>query len=306
MRRPQWVSAIGLAVLLAVASACGSTPGSRNAVSTTTQPPATTAPAATTAPGSPATTVPQTTEVTNPADGSIEGTEIETIPEVPNQTDPPSPTPSQGQSVNAFLTAQFNDIQSEWSKTFSEAGITYQPATLRLFTGSIETACGTETSDVGPFYCPGDATVYLDPSFFRLMETQFGVKGDFALAYVVAHEMGHHVQSLLGITTQVAFADQSDPAGMNGRSVRVELQADCLAGVWAHSVKERGKLNDGDMDSALNAAAAVGDDFLSKLSGSEAEPDTFTHGTSAQRQHWLTTGFDSGDPNSCDTFSASI
>lgn len=302
--RKRWASVIFAIVALLGVSACGSPATQHNAVSgTTTAPSATASPGTTssgTNGGSPS-TAPVTSATTTTTD--VEGTEIDELPTVPTSPTPTDTDPTTGQPLDAFLQKTFNDIQTMWADEFKKAGLTYVPATLQIFTGSITTACGTETSETGPFYCPGDRTVYLDTSFFTLMEQHFGVTGDFAPAYVIAHEMGHHVQALLGITTQVAQADQVDPAGTNARSVRVELQADCLAGVWAHSTDERGLLKDGDLASALKAAAAVGDDFIAKAAGQPTEVENFTHGTSEQRQRWLTTGFEKGVPDACDTFS---
>lgn len=312
MRR-RWASvALAIAALLGV-SACGSTPSQHNSVGPTTTTAATSRTTARTT-GTTSTSVPATTATTaRPATttrgptttrpGAVNSPEMDQLPQVPTIPPAANDEPTRGQPLNAFLQGVFNDIQTMWSDEFKKAGVTYLPATLRIFTGSVQTACGAQGSETGPFYCPADRTVYLDTSFFTLMEQQFGVTGDFAPAYVVAHEMGHHVQALLGITTQVAQADQGDPAGRNGRSVRVELQADCLAGVWAHSTDQRGLLKDGDLASALKAAAAVGDDFISKAAGQPTEMDNFTHGTSEQRQRWLTTGFEKGIPDACDTFS---
>jgi predicted metalloprotease len=168
----------------------------------------------------------------------------------------------------------------------------------------VPTSCGVQSSDVGPFYCPGDHTVYLDVSFFTQLEQQFGVSGDFAQAYVVAHELGHHVQTITGVSAQVAAATQSSPASANALSVLTELQADCYAGVWAHSTYRRGLLEAGDIEEALAAAGAVGDDFLQNTATGTVEPEKWTHGSSAQRQRWVVTGYDSGQPAACDTFSA--
>ena len=295
----RWVASVVLAIVALIGvSACGSSSPEANSVSRTT-----TASSPTTTPSRGGNTGRRPSTTTTTPGGSIEGTEINQLPQVPSGPPASPDMPSTGQALNTFLTGTFNDIQNMWSEEFKKAGVTYVPATLRIFTGSVQTACGAQGSETGPFYCPGDRTVYLDTSFFALMEQQFGVTGDFAPAYVVAHEMGHHVQALLGISTQVAQADQVDPAGTNGRSVRVELQADCLAGVWAHSTEQRGLLKDGQMAEALKAAAAVGDDFIAKAAGQPTEPDNFTHGTSEQRQRWLTTGFEKGIPDACDTFS---
>lgn len=181
----------------------------------------------------------------------------------------------------------------------------YHPARLVLFSSAVRTACGTESAKVGPFYCPADQTVYLDPSFFDEMEQRFGVTGDFAQAYVVAHELGHHIQLLTGVTQQVAKLQQEMPTAANALSVRTELQADCYAGVWAHSTYERKLLEPGDLDEALHAAAAVGDDFLQQSATGSVQPEKWTHGSSRQREEWLLTGYRTGKPADCDTFASS-
>jgi predicted metalloprotease len=238
-----------------------------------------------------------------PGGASIDGTEIDQLPELPSASKPVADTPLTGQALASFLRGVFNDIQTTWADEFKAAGATYRPARLVLFTSVTNTSCGVEKAETGPFYCPADSTVYLDQSFFTAMEQQFGVAGDFAPAYVVAHEVGHHIQSLLGITGRVGAAGQSDPAATNAISVDVELQADCFAGVWAHSTDQRNLLEDGDLAEALKAAAAVGDDFISQVSGRPVAPEEWTHGSSSQRQHWLTVGFEKGTPDACDTFS---
>lgn len=292
--------AVGVALTLA---ACGGSPNRGALHSTTTS---TARPTTTTTTRRTTTTRPPATTTTTVDDASIDGTEIDKLPTVPApSTTPSEPDLSTTSAQDTYLTQMFNDIQSMWQKVFSDAGATYTPARLDLFTSQVSTACGTETTDVGPFYCPGDKTVYLDVTFFKVMETQFGVKGDFAEAYVVAHEMGHHVQNLVGISNRVAAANQSNPSGENALSVKVELQADCLAGVWAHSRYERNLLNAGDIDQALNAAQAVGDDFLSQAAGVTVDPDSWTHGSSAQRKQWFTTGYEKGTADACDTFASS-
>jgi predicted metalloprotease len=178
------------------------------------------------------------------------------------------------------------------------------PAQLTLFSQAVQSGCGAQ-ADVGPFYCPANHGIYLDVRFFQLMAQRFGV-GSFGQAYVVGHEFGHHVQNLLGISHRVAAADQQDPAGKNARSVRVELQADCLAGVWAHSVYQRGELTDDDLNQALKTAAVIGDDFQSRMAGQTVDPSLWTHGSSQQRQTWLKRGFEQGDPGACDTFTQPV
>jgi uncharacterized protein len=222
-------------------------------------------------------------------------------------TPPPSPglpTPTTTAQVRAFVTAVFNDAQSDWREVFEKAGIAYSPARLVLFASAVRTGCGTESSEVGPFYCPADRTVYLDVTFFDDLQRRYGVQGDFAQAYVVAHEVGHHIQNITGLSTQVAEAQARNPAQANALSVLTELQADCYAGVWAHSTYRRGLLEPGDLDEALTAAGAVGDDFLQSAATGTVHPEQWTHGSSAQRQHWLAVGYDGGDPASCNTFAS--
>jgi uncharacterized protein len=247
---------------------------------------------------------PATTATTIPGGASIDGEEIDQLPQLPSSTSPVADEPLTGQALSSFLRSVFNDIQSTWAAEFSTAKVAYRPARLVLFSTITNTACGVEKSETGPFYCPADSTVYLDQSFFSAMERQFGVTGDFAPAYVIAHEVGHHVQSLLGITGRVSAADQSNPTATNAISVDVELQADCFAGVWAHSTDQRNLLEDGDLAEALRAAAAVGDDFISQAAGQPIAPEDWTHGSSSQRQHWLTVGFEQGTPDACDTFAS--
>lgn len=175
-----------------------------------------------------------------------------------------------------------------------------------LFRDGVRSACGTASSAVGPFYCPGDRKVYLDLAFFDDLRSRFGAPGDFAQAYVIAHEVGHHVQTLLGISAQVQKAGQTlDDTGRNRLSVRQELQADCFAGVWGHTAnRERRLLEPGDLEEALVAATAIGDDRLQREAQGQVVPDSFTHGSSEQRERWFRRGFDAGDPNACDTFGA--
>jgi uncharacterized protein len=204
-----------------------------------------------------------------------------------------------------FSVYVFEDAQTTWQKAFAGAGRPYDRAKLVLYSGAVSTnGCGSATSAVGPFYCPGDDSVYLDLSFYKQMADQLGASGDFAWAYVVAHEMGHHVQNESGTTAQVAQAGRDEQAGAEGLSVRTELQADCYAGVWASTVYEEGDLDEGDIGEAFGAARAVGDDRLQKQATGTVKPDTFTHGTSQQRRAWFDRGYRSADPGACDTFSA--
>ncbi|HEX2849326.1 MAG TPA: neutral zinc metallopeptidase [Acidimicrobiales bacterium] len=205
--------------------------------------------------------------------------------------------------TGAFVGFVETNVQDSWAKSFGDAGETYTRAKVVLYDSQTPTACGTGSAAAGPFYCPGDSKVYLDTSFFNELKTRFGAPGDFAQAYVIAHELGHHVQNLLGVSEKVSRQEQRDPAHANQLSVRLELQADCLAGVWGHSAKQQGILDPGDVEEGLRAAASVGDDTLQRQAGQRVNPETWTHGSSAERSKWFRTGFDSGDPNSCDTFS---
>jgi hypothetical protein len=236
---------------------------------------------------------------------SVSDGDASQLPSFPSATASPSlPAPDSATAEQRFVAAVFNDAQKEWQQIFAKAGQQYQAARLVLFSSAVQTGCGTESSQVGPFYCPADDTVYLDLAFFKQMEQRYGVKGDFSQAFVVAHELGHHIQNLTGVTSQVARLSQEYPAQANQLSIRTELQADCYAGVWAHSTYSRGLLEPGDLDEALTAAAAVGDDFLQKSATGSVQPEQWTHGSSAQRQKWLKTGYDKGEPSACDTFSA--
>jgi predicted metalloprotease len=203
-----------------------------------------------------------------------------------------------------FVRFVVNDVQTSWEKAFRRVGRRYEPTTLVLFTRAVDTGCGLASSDTGPFYCPRDRHVYLDLGFFRELRDRFGAPGDFAQAYVIAHEFGHHVQNLLGIFDRVEQAQQLSPEDRNALSVRLELQADCLAGVWANSARRL--LEPGDLDEGLNAAAAVGDDRIQQEAGQRIDRETFTHGSSEQRQRWFEAGFEGGDINACDTFSGDV
>jgi predicted metalloprotease len=193
-------------------------------------------------------------------------------------------------------------VQQFWAQQFADGGKQYEDAQLVLFNRPIDTGgCGVATSSSGPFYCPADQSVYLDLGFFRELRTRFGAPGDFAQAYVLAHELGHHVQNLLGIESQVQSQQDDDPSRRNDLSVRLELQADCLAGVWAFSAYQRGELEPGDLDEGLAAAAAVGDDRLGARSSEQ-----WTHGSSALRTKWFSRGYETGTAGSCDTFSGAV
>jgi predicted metalloprotease len=208
----------------------------------------------------------------------------------------------QGQLVD-FLSFVHDDLQQFWLGAFSDARLAYEPASLVLFDSATRSGCGLSTSDIGPHYCPIDRNIYLDLDFFRELRSSFGAPGDFAQAYVLAHEVGHHVQNLLGVMSDVRAAQQQNPDQANELSVRVELQADCFAGVWGFSTFERDLLEEGDLEEGLRAAAAVGDDRIQERATGTTNPETWTHGSSDQRVRWFQRGFDTGDPNACDTFS---
>jgi predicted metalloprotease len=213
--------------------------------------------------------------------------------------------PSEDKEVQ-FVSFVLDDAQGFWKQQFAAAGKPYRHAKLVLFRGQVQSGCGLASSATGPFYCPLDQRVYIDLGFFDELNRRFKAPGDFAQAYVVAHELGHHVQQQLGIEQSVRQQSQQNADDANALSVRLELQADCLAGVWARSTYDRGILEDGDLQEGLTAAGAVGDDRIQQQTQGRIDPETFTHGTSAQRDHWLQTGFDSGDLNACDTFSGEI
>jgi hypothetical protein len=206
-----------------------------------------------------------------------------------------------------FVSVVLADTEDTWNDQLGRRGMRYRPPTLVLFDGVVASACGTAQAAMGPFYCPNDEKVYIDLAFYRQLRQQLGAPGDFAQAYVIAHEIGHHVQHQLGIEQQVRRAQQGlSQARANQLSVRLELQADCLAGVWAHQTQaQRRTLEQGDLEEALNAASRIGDDTLQRQSTGRVRPDSFTHGSAAQRQQWFASGLRSGDMNSCDTFRGS-
>ncbi|AHF76282.1 Protein of hypothetical function, zinc metallopeptidase [Sodalis praecaptivus] len=222
-----------------------------------------------------------------------------------------SPATSQTRvSANDDEAAKFTAVilgytEDTWQQIFQQMGKTYQPPKLVMYRGATRTGCGTGQSVMGPFYCPTDSTVYIDLSFYDDMKNKLGAGGDFAQGYVVAHEVGHHVQKLLGIESQVRQLQQGAPEKtVNQLSVKLELQADCFAGVWGHSMQQRQILDEQDPQEALNAAQAIGDDRLQQRGQGRVVPDSFTHGTSQQRYSWFKRGFDSGDIKQCDTFAS--
>lgn len=196
------------------------------------------------------------------------------------------------------------DVQEFWDRTFTAAGRQYEFAKTVFFSGGTTTGCGSADANMGPFYCPADSKVYFDLDFLLQLQNQFGATGDLAAQYIVAHEYGHHLQNILGISDQIRQSQQSNPSQANALSVRLELQADCLAGVWAHDANARGQFdNANEINEAINAAAAVGDDRIQQQSGGRVNPDSFTHGTSEQRVTWFRRGFETGSSDQCDTFS---
>ena len=203
-----------------------------------------------------------------------------------------------------FMGAILDDTNALWADTFKRSGRTYVPTTLVLFDGATRSGCGQASSGTGPFYCPADQKVYLDLGFFEELRTRFGAAGDFAQAYVLAHEVGHHVQQQTGIEAEVRRlqGEAADQEQVNALSVKMELQADCLAGVWAQSAYEQGTLEPGDIDEALRAASSVGDDRIQAGAGMTVNPETWTHGSAAQRAQWFGQGYKTGDPAGCDTF----
>lgn len=203
-----------------------------------------------------------------------------------------------------FVSFVLDDAQGTWRRIFQEAGTPYQDAKLVLFRNAVQSGCGSAQSAMGPFYCPLDQRVYIDLGFYDELENRFGAPGDFAQAYVLAHEIGHHIQNLLGTEAEVRRAQQANPQQANALSVRMELQADCYAGIWGHSMSQRDSLERGDVDEGLAAAAAVGDDRIQQQQVGQVAPESFTHGSAAQRSAWFKRGFESGDPRQCDTFGA--
>lgn len=218
------------------------------------------------------------------------------------------PLPEAGQDDLAdFVAVVVQDTEDLWTEVFIENGMTYVPATVVLFSDADQSACGLADARTGPFYCPTDQSVYIDLAFYETLRSQFGAPGDFAQAYVIAHEIGHHVQNLTGVLPEYARARQAmSEEEANAYSVRIELQADCYAGIWANYIGEENLLERGDIEEAINAAEQIGDDAIQSRTQGVVIPKTFTHGTSAQRQEWFERGYSSGDVGQCDTFSGPI
>lgn len=217
------------------------------------------------------------------------------------------PSSTANDEMTVFVKTVLKTTEDTWTGIFKASGDTYEKPKLVLFDGETDSACGFANAATGPFYCPGDRKVFLDTAFFRELADKFGAPGEFADAYVIAHEVGHHVQNLLGILPKFNKMRQSmSEVEANRMSVRVELQADCFAGIWARYAQQRGIVETGDMEAALNAAKQIGDDTLQKRAQGYVVPESFNHGTSEQRMRWLKRGFDTGDLNACDTFSNKI
>ena len=224
----------------------------------------------------------------------------------PTSQQAPAQRPPADDRMAQFVATVLGDTEDVWGKVFTQGGATYQKPKLVLFRGATSTACGQGQAAMGPFYCPADQKVYIDLAFYETLKNQLGAPGDFAQAYVIAHEVGHHVQNLLGISTKMdQMRSRVSETEYNALSVRLELQADCFAGVWAnHAQEARQVLEAGDVEEAMNAAARIGDDALQGARGGTVVPESFTHGTSAQRQRWFNNGLKNGSVKRCDTFSA--
>ena len=230
-----------------------------------------------------------------------------TSPPTTQQAPSPSTSPRGHDDLRDFVATVLADTEDTWRALFSGMGRAYRDPRLVLFNGAVQSACGIAGAATGPFYCPQDQKVYLDLDFFRALRERFRAPGDFAQAYVIAHEVGHHVQKQLGISDRVMAERRRAGAQANVASVRLELQADCFAGIWAHHAERtRHILEAGDVEEALNAAAAIGDDRLQRQTQGRVAPETFTHGTSKQRVQWFTRGIESGDLRRCDTFGGSV
>jgi uncharacterized protein len=205
-----------------------------------------------------------------------------------------------------FVSFVLDDVQGTWAKILPQEGVAFHPAKLAIFRNSTDTGCGMAESAMGPFYCPLDEHAYIDLGFYEELKDKYGAAGDMAQAYVLAHELGHHIQHLTGLDAQVRQREEARPDEANQLSVRVELQADCYAGVWAHSTSQRNVLQQGDIEEALTAASAVGDDRIQQRETGHINVDSFTHGSAAQRSQWFQRGFQAGDPKSCDTFAGAV
>jgi uncharacterized protein len=232
---------------------------------------------------------------------------VDAFPQAPSAQGPgfEDQAPDPDDELRQFVAFVVADVQRSWDRAFARAGLSYEPTRLRLFQGGVDTGCGRASSATGPFYCPADRFVYLDLSFFRELRDRYGAPGDFAQAYVIAHEFGHHVQNILGTLPQVSRLQGERPSDANELSVRLELQADCYAGIWGRSAYDDQLLEEGDLEEGLAAAAAVGDDRLQTRATGTYDRETFTHGSSEQRRRWFLVGFQDGRVDACNTFEPS-
>ena len=237
--------------------------------------------------------------------GEIDPTNIPSIQPGNQQTEMTAEEKAADDERAEFVKVVLKEIEDVWNKIFAEQGKDYPEPTLVLFRGAVQSACGNDSAAMGPFYCPGDQKLYIDLSFYQDMQTKLNAPGDFAMAYVVAHEVGHHVQNLNGTAAKLSrLRQQLSETEYNRYSVKMELQADFLAGIWAHYAQQKNIVEAGDIDEALNAANAIGDDLLQKRSQGYVVPDAFTHGTSAQRTYWFKKGYQTGDLSQGDTFNS--
>ena len=228
---------------------------------------------------------------------------LQQMPQSAEESGPAGGAPPANDQQAQMVSAVLADTEDTWQQIFAQNGSSYEDPALVLFDGSVRSACGLASTAVGPFYCPGDHKLYIDLSFFRELDQRFGAPGDFAQAYVIAHEVGHHVQTLVGLSSRVnQMRSRMSEEQANALSVRQELQADCYAGVWGNHAAQRNWLEDGDVEEGLRAAAAIGDDRLQKQAQGYVVPESFTHGSSEQRQQWLRRGLQTGDMRQCDTF----
>jgi uncharacterized protein len=277
-----------LAVALGAGAGCGSDSGSGSGDTATV--------AATTTDGARPSARPRS---------PIESEDAQKMTTAAGLTGAPDPSAEGATRADAvFLRAAFDSAQQMWQRHFGTAGAHWVPGHLVLFHTQVHTPCGVQSPDVGPFYCPASATVYLNTDFFDALAQRHGLRSGWAAGYVTAHEVGHHVQTLLGVLQRNAALEQADPEGANARSVLVELQADCYAGVWLHELRGAGALSQSDIEDIITAAAVVGDDFQRNQAGRALAPETWTHGSSEQRVRWLRIGMERGTPASCDTFSS--
>jgi predicted metalloprotease len=248
---------------------------------------------------------PEATTATATATATASADPVDRMPEAPSGDEGSLSAPRSTKVHDAGLLHEAHESAERlWNAQFQAAGARYQHAKLAFFHTTVRTGCGEASKETGPFYCPADHGVYLNTAFFDGLARAYGLSSGFAAGYVVGHEIGHHVQELLGTLRAVAAADARDPSAENARSIKLELQADCYSGVWLHSVSAAGQLGEADLRDILTAAAVVGDDFQRNQAGTELAPETWTHGSSAQRVHWLSVGLETGRPAACDTFSS--